>query len=310
MLNHWVGKIPWSRKWQPTLVSLPGKFHGQRSLVDYTVHGVSESWTQLSTPHTHTHTHTHRVLEAPLLKRLSFLCFEALYSVSLVYISVFLPVPQCFHYCSFILFFSLWLRFSSSSCLIIMVRTPSQCWAEMARWTSLSCYLPFTSEYSVSYGVFIEVIYHIAAAAAKSLQSCPALCDPIDGSPPGSPVPGILQVRTLEWVAISFSNAWKWQVKVKLLSRVHGLQPTRLLRHGIFQARVLEWGAIAFSIYHIEGVLFLVCWVFCPFLCVCVKKRCCILSNDLGFFQLCSLWDLSSLTRDWTHAPCSGSTEP
>ena len=57
-----------------------------------------------------------------------------------------------------------------------------------------------------------------AAAAAKSLQSCPTLCDPIDGSPPGSSVPGILQARTLEWVAISFSNAWKWKVKVKLLS--------------------------------------------------------------------------------------------
>jgi len=54
-----------------------------------------------------------------------------------------------------------------------------------------------------------------AAAAAKSLQSCPTLCDPIDGSPPVSPVPGILQARTLEWVAISFSNAWKWKVKVK-----------------------------------------------------------------------------------------------
>ena len=59
-----------------------------------------------------------------------------------------------------------------------------------------------------------------AAAAAKSLQSCPTLCDPIDGSPPGSPVPGILQASTLEWVAISFSNAWKWRVKVKSLSRV------------------------------------------------------------------------------------------
>ena len=57
-------------------------------------------------------------------------------------------------------------------------------------------------------------------SAAKSLQSCPALCDPIDGSPPGSPVPGILQARTLEWVAISFSNAWKWKVKVKFLSHV------------------------------------------------------------------------------------------
>ena len=59
-----------------------------------------------------------------------------------------------------------------------------------------------------------------AAAAAKSPQSCPTPCDPIDGSPPGSPVPGILQERTLEWVAISFSNAWKWKVKVKSLSRV------------------------------------------------------------------------------------------
>ena len=57
------------------------------------------------------------------------------------------------------------------------------------------------------------------ATAAKSLQSCPTLCDPIDGSPPGSAVPGILQARTPEWVAIS-SNAWKWKVKVKSLSRV------------------------------------------------------------------------------------------
>ena len=61
------------------------------------------------------------------------------------------------------------------------------------------------------------------AAAAKSLQLCPTLCNPIDSSPPGSPVPGVLQARTLEWVAISFSNAWKWKVKVKLLS------PVRLL---------------------------------------------------------------------------------
>ena len=59
-----------------------------------------------------------------------------------------------------------------------------------------------------------------AAAAAKSLQSCPTLWDPRDGSPPGSPFRGILQARTLEWVAISFSNAWKWKVKVKSLSHV------------------------------------------------------------------------------------------
>jgi len=80
------------------------------------------------------------------------------------------------------------------------------------------------------------------------------LCDPIDSSQPGSPVPEILQARTLEWVAISFSNAWKWKVKVK------SLNPVRLFltpwseealpgssTHGIFQARVLEWDAIAFS---------------------------------------------------------------
>ena len=60
----------------------------------------------------------------------------------------------------------------------------------------------------------------LAAAAAKSRQSCLTLCDPVDGSLPGFPVPGILQARTLEWVAISFSNAWKWEVKVKSLSHV------------------------------------------------------------------------------------------
>ena len=97
------------------------------------------------------------------------------------------------------------------------------------------------------------VHHHLpAAAAAKSLQLCPTLCDPIDSSPPGSPVPGILQARTLEWVAISFSSAWK-----KSESEVTQSCPT--LRdpmdyslsgsfvHGIFQVRVLEWVAIAFS---------------------------------------------------------------
>ena len=92
-----------------------------------------------------------------------------------------------------------------------------------------------------------------SAAAAKSLQSCPILHDPIDGSPPGSPVPGILQARTPEWVAISFSSAWKWKVKVKSLSRVQLSNPTDCSLpgssvHGIFQARVLEWIAIAFSV--------------------------------------------------------------
>ena len=71
------------------------------------------------------------------------------------------------------------------------------------------------------FGVFLSNIFVLMyAAAAKSLQSCRTLWDPTDGSPPGSPVPGTLQARTLEWVAISFSNAWKWKVKVKLLSHV------------------------------------------------------------------------------------------
>ena len=63
-------------------------------------------------------------------------------------------------------------------------------------------------------------MWPLVGAAAKSLQSCPTLCDPIDGSLPGSPAPGILQARTLEWVAIAFSHAWKWKVKAKSLSRV------------------------------------------------------------------------------------------
>ena len=72
----------------------------------------------------------------------------------------------------------------------------------------------------------IHPVHCRAAAAAKSLQLCPTLCDSIDGSPPGSPVPDILQARTLEWVAISFSNAWTWKVKMKSLSRVRLLGTT------------------------------------------------------------------------------------
>jgi len=67
---------------------------------------------------------------------------------------------------------------------------------------------------------FIPDTLFLQICFAKSLQSCLTLCNPVDSSPPGCPVPGILQARTLEWVAISFSNAWKWKVKVKSLSRV------------------------------------------------------------------------------------------
>ena len=94
------------------------------------------------------------------------------------------------------------------------------------------------------------------AAAAKSLQSCPTLCDPIDGSPPSSPVPGILQAGTLEWIAIAFSNAWKWKVEVKSFSCVQLFETPWTAAHhappsiGTFQARALGWGVIAFSGMH------------------------------------------------------------
>ena len=99
---------------------------------------------------------------------------------------------------------------------------------------------------------FILLIIFVAAAA-KLLQSCLTLWDPIDGSPPGSSVPGILQARTLEWFTISFSNAWKWKVKVKLLSHVWLLVIPWTTAYetppsmGLIQARVLEWVAVAFS---------------------------------------------------------------
>ena len=90
--------------------------------------------------------------------------------------------------------------------------------------------LSFKPTFSLSSFTFIKSLFHsnscslsairVATAAAKSLQSCPTLCNPIDDSPPGSPIPGILQARTLEWAAISFSNAWKWKVKVKSLSHI------------------------------------------------------------------------------------------
>ena len=98
--------------------------------------------------------------------------------------------------------------------------------------------------------VLFPVYSFIAAAAAKSLQLCLTLCDPIDGSPPGSPVPGILQARTLEWVAISFSNAWvhakSLQSCLILCDPIDGCPPGSSV-HRILQARILEWVAISFS---------------------------------------------------------------
>ena len=89
-------------------------------------------------------------------------------------------------------------------------------WVSWFLWEHVFSFLPGRR---LRMGLLDRTMSAAAAAATKPLQSCLTLCDPIDGSPPGSPVPGILQARALEWVAISFSNAWEWRVKVKSLSR-------------------------------------------------------------------------------------------
>ena len=98
----------------------------------------------------------------------------------------------------------------------------SSLWPQGLQHTSLSVdgHLGRFAINNAAVNIHVKVFVQTAAAAAKSLWSCPILCDPIDRSPPGSPIPGILQARTLEWVATSFSNAWKWKVKVKSLSHV------------------------------------------------------------------------------------------
>ena len=115
------------------------------------------------------------------------------------------------------------------------------------------------------------------AAAAKSLQSCPTLCDPIDSSPPGSPIPGILYARTLEWVAISFSSAWKWKVKGKSLSHFQLLatpwtaayQPPPSMGFsrqeywsGVPLPSLCQWAIPSYSVSHFLPVSFLNC--LCP----------------------------------------------
>ena len=108
---------------------------------------------------------------------------------------------------------------------------------------------------------------YAAATAAKSLQLCLTLCDPIDGSPPGSLVPGILQTKTLEWVAISFSNAWKWKVKVKSLSPV---RPSATPWTATFQAppsmgfsRQEYWSWVPLPSPLIDKGVFKWCFSFC-----------------------------------------------
>ena len=104
---------------------------------------------------------------------------------------------------------SLWLCHSLNN---------SQCKSHCCEWWSFSLEYPDKMQTAC---MEREGYSLIPTATDKSIQSCPTLCNPIDSSPPGSPVPGIIQARTLEWVAISFSNAWKWKVKVKVKSLSH-----------------------------------------------------------------------------------------
>ena len=137
-----------------------------------------------------------------------------------------------------------------------------------------------------------------AAAAAKSFQSCPTLCDLIDSSPPGSPVPGILQATILEWVAISFSNAWKWKVKVKLLSLVRLLATPWTAAYQTPPSMGFswqEWGAISGSLLEL-GVCYGECseyasqFLLFPFPCQSQQQI-------LGY----SPWELGRVSRGRNH---------
>ena len=126
-------------------------------------------------------------------------------------------------------------------------------------------------------------------AATKSLQSCPTLCNPLDGSPPGSLVPGILQAKTLEWAAISFCMKVKSEREVKVKSEREVAQSSPTVSnpmdcslpgssvHGIFQARILEWGAIAFS--NINLYITAKCWYFLSYFMRTKYVKCLILAK-------------------------------
>ena len=119
----------------------------------------------------------------------------------------------------------------------------------------------YTSILFPRFWIIFTIIAAAAAAASKSFQPCPTLCNPIDDSPPDSPVPGILQARTLEWAAISFSSAWKWKVKVNTQSHLTPSNPmdcslSSSYPRGTFQARVLEWVAITFSLLSLLWMIF------------------------------------------------------
>ena len=131
---------------------------------------------------------------------------------------------ECVRVCVWVIV--LFFIFRSSTCVLKLYVNFQ--YARLDGWLSWWCPLFFNH-------------YMYAAATAKSLQSCPTLCDPIDCSPPGSSICGIFQARILEWVAISFFNAWKWKVNVKSLSRVRLLATSRTAAHQAGTSKSHPW---------------------------------------------------------------------
>ena len=181
--------------------------------------------------------HHARSIHCNSLGCVTYFCYLPLPSVFSAYIVMLSDYPwiiSFFHWKPSLAPYYTWNKTETPWCgwLIHTISDPCQHY-----WPHLALLLLFSVHYSDLLPLFLIMlvtasdlwllfsvsatlfwVIFVAAAAAKLLQSCPTLCDPIDGSPLGSPVPGILQARTLEWVAISFSNAWKWKVKLKSLS--------------------------------------------------------------------------------------------
>ena len=140
----------------------------------------------------------------------------------------------------------------------------------------------------------IQHFNNVIAAAAKSHQLCPTLCDPIDGSPPGFSIPGILQARTLEWVAIAISNAWKWKVKVKSLSRVRLFGTPWTAAHQapppVGFSRQEYWSGVPSPSPILEG------WIFC-LLSFCLHSGPAKMTLSTSILKVCSpnffpsMWD-------------------
>ena len=156
-------------------------------------------------------------------------------------------------------------------------------WCEVCRWRTLKIPFRVLSRYisgqfsnrSSFWWNYLDMFLLTAAAAAKSLQPCPTRCNPIDGSPPGSPVPGILQARTLEWVAISFSNAGKWKVRVNRSvvsdpQRPHGLQLTRLLHPWDFPGKSTGVGCHCLLLLLTKPQIKWTCFVIWKYVSMCV----------------------------------------